>query len=150
MKTGTDTYIQWKQEHYHQDVIKSYSSYICHNPARKTTRLTASSFPTESPYPLAIFPSHFLMIFGKVTPLPLKKRGRSSNYGLMRRNVILSVYNIEPHILIKYKQLCRKNVELKVSFVCTIYLTSKRFCICVGTCMWNHTPLLKGPEMTAK
>ena len=27
MKTGTDTYIQWKKEDYDQDVIKSYSSY---------------------------------------------------------------------------------------------------------------------------
>ena len=35
MKTWNDTYIQGKQEHCDQDVIKSCSSYICLTPARK-------------------------------------------------------------------------------------------------------------------
>ena len=78
MKTGTDTYIQRKQEHYDQDVIKSYNSYICHAPARKNTQTnTIPHFPTESqpsldvPYPSANFPSpSFLRFFGKVTPSP--------------------------------------------------------------------------------
>ena len=43
MKTRTDTYIQWKKEHYDQNVIKSYSSYICHTPASKNTQ--ANSIP---------------------------------------------------------------------------------------------------------
>ena len=36
---------------YDQDVIKRYSGYICHAPARKIPRLTAflTPFPTESP-----------------------------------------------------------------------------------------------------
>ena len=36
---------------YDQDVIKRYSDYICHTPARKIPRLTAflTPFPTESP-----------------------------------------------------------------------------------------------------
>ena len=63
MKTGTDTYIQWKWEHYDQYVIKSYSSYIYHTPAR----LTASPLPFSNFY---IPP--FLGIFGKVNP-PFKK-----------------------------------------------------------------------------
>ena len=33
METGTDNYTRWKQEHYDEDVINSYSSYICHTPA---------------------------------------------------------------------------------------------------------------------
>ena len=33
MKTGTDTYIQWKQDD--QDVVKSCNSYICHTSAKK-------------------------------------------------------------------------------------------------------------------
>ena len=43
MKTGTDTYIQWKQERYDQDVIKSYSSCICLTPARKNTQTNSIS-----------------------------------------------------------------------------------------------------------
>ena len=45
MKIGTDTYIQGKQEHCDQDVIKSYSSFQL----KKIPRLTASPFPTEFP-----------------------------------------------------------------------------------------------------
>ena len=33
MKTEIDIYIQWKHEYYDQDVIKSYSRYICHTPS---------------------------------------------------------------------------------------------------------------------
>ena len=73
MKTETDTYIQWKQEHYDQDVIKSYVGYICHNPARKIPRLTASPhlriLPTSSNFSISLF----LGIFGNVSPPPLKK-----------------------------------------------------------------------------
>ena len=87
MKTGTDTYIQWKQEHYDQDVIKSYSSYIYHTPARKKILILTASPPLSYRiplflgllYPSAIFPPPpFLGIFSKVNP-PFKKRG--SNYG---------------------------------------------------------------------
>ena len=45
MKTWNDTYIQGKQEHCDQDVIKSYSSFQL----KKIPRLTASPFPTEFP-----------------------------------------------------------------------------------------------------
>ena len=45
MKTGSDTYIQWNMEYYDQDVIKSYSSYICHTLLEKIPRLTASPLP---------------------------------------------------------------------------------------------------------
>ena len=34
----------------------------------------------------------------------------------MRRNVVLSAGIIEPHMLIKHRQLCWKNVQPKVSF----------------------------------
>ena len=37
MKTGTGTYIKWQQEHYDQNVTKSYSNYIYHTLARKNT-----------------------------------------------------------------------------------------------------------------
>ena len=80
MKTGIDTYIQWKQEHYGQDLIKSYSSYICHTLARKNTQTNSiPSFPTESPLlriPLPFRNSSippFLEIFGKVNLPPLKR-----------------------------------------------------------------------------
>ena len=74
MKTGTDTYIQWKQKHYDQDVIRSYSSYICHTLARKNTQTNnISPFPAESPlvrippYPSVNFPPpSTLWGFGKV------------------------------------------------------------------------------------
>ena len=71
MKTGTDSYIQWKLEHYDQDVIKRYSRYICLTQARKIPRLTADPFPTEppppppflgSPYPSEFF--HSLLSWG--------------------------------------------------------------------------------------
>ena len=73
MKTGTDTYIQWKQEHYDQDVIKSYSSYICHTPQlEQIPKLTASPLSYTIPPTLLQFchPS-FLGIFGKINPPPL-------------------------------------------------------------------------------
>ena len=75
MKTGSDTYNQCKQEHYDQDVMKSYSGYICHTPARKIPRLTASPLSYRIPPLLMIRPtvqqfSHppFPGIFGKVSP----------------------------------------------------------------------------------
>ena len=53
---------------------------------------------------------------------------------------------VEPHILIKHRQLCRKDVQPKVSFACAIYHTSKHFCTCVDACAaCNCTPLLKRP-----
>ena len=52
---------------------------------------------------------------------------------------------IEPHILIKHRQLCSKNMYPKVSFACTIYGTSKHCSACVGACACGHTPLLQGP-----
>ena len=48
MKTGTDTYINGNKNA-DQDVIKSYSRYICLTQARKIPRLTADPFPTEPP-----------------------------------------------------------------------------------------------------
>ena len=50
MKTGTDTYIQWK-EHYDQDVIKSGTVVTFATPQlEKTPGLTGSPpFPTGSP-----------------------------------------------------------------------------------------------------
>ena len=81
MKTGNDTYIQWKQELYDQDVIKSYS-YICHTPTRKIPRLITSPTFLQNPPLLGIpllFSNFsiflFLGIFGKVIP-PQKGRGR--------------------------------------------------------------------------
>ena len=52
---------------------------------------------------------------------------------------------IEPHMLIKHRQLCSENVYSKVSFARAIYHTSKHFCACVGKCTCDPTPLLKGP-----
>ena len=82
MKTGTDTYIQWKQEHYDQDVVKSYNSYICDTLARiNTQKNNIPPFPTESllriPPTLQQFsyPSLSLGIFDKVNPPPFKKGG---------------------------------------------------------------------------
>ena len=50
MKTGTDIQIQWKQEEYDQNLIKSDSSYICYTPARKTLRRTTyPPFLDDSP-----------------------------------------------------------------------------------------------------
>ena len=66
MKTGTDTYIQWKQEHYDQDAIKSYCSQTCHLLARKIPRLTSS--------PLSYRIPSFLGIFVKVNP-PFREEG---------------------------------------------------------------------------
>ena len=70
MKTGTDTYINGNKNA-DQDVIKSYSRYICLTQARKIPRLTADPFPTEppppppflgSPYPSEFF--HSLLSWG--------------------------------------------------------------------------------------
>ena len=74
MEIVTDTYIQWKEEHYDQDLIKSW--YICHTPARKNTQTNSIlPFPTESPpflgshLPFKKFSiAPFLGIFGKVNP----------------------------------------------------------------------------------
>ena len=82
MKTGIDTYIQWKQEHYDQDVIKSYSSYICDIPAGKNTQtnslnpLSHRIPPSQDPPPPTLqqfFHPPFLGFFDKI-----KKGG--SNY----------------------------------------------------------------------
>ena len=50
MKTGTDTYIQWKKEHYDQFVIKTGRVVtLAITQLEKIPRLTVSpSFPTES------------------------------------------------------------------------------------------------------
>ena len=50
----------------------------------------------------------------------------------------------EPHILIKQRQLYSKNLEQKVSFACVINRTSKHFSACVGACLCDRMPLLKG------
>ena len=47
----------------------------------------------------------------------------------------------EPRILIKHRQLCKKNV----SFARGIFHTSKYFCECVGACAYDRTSLVKGP-----
>ena len=62
----------------------------------------------------------------------------------MRRNVVLA-HIIELHILIKPRQLCRKNVSPKISVGCAIYHRSKHFCACVGACVCNCMPFLKEP-----
>ena len=62
MKAGTDTYIQWKQEYYDEDVIKSYSSYICHTPARKNVQ-TNSIPPLTQNSPLLMIPSTLQQFF---------------------------------------------------------------------------------------
>ena len=51
----------------------------------------------------------------------------------------------EPHMLIKHRQLCSKIVKSKVSFVHAIYHISKHFRACVGACVCDCRPLLKGP-----
>ena len=59
----------------------------------------------------------------------------------MRRNVVLT----ESHFLIKHRQLCRKNLQLRVSFACAIYHRSKHSCASVGTSTFNRNQLQKGP-----
>ena len=61
--------------YYDPDVIKSYFSYICHTPARKIPRLTASPLSCRispflgSPLPFSNFSiPPFLGTFGKVNP----------------------------------------------------------------------------------
>ena len=63
MKTGTDTYIPWKQEYSDQDVIKSRSNNICPTPAEYPLLFSNFSIPP------------FLGIFGKVSSPLLKKEG---------------------------------------------------------------------------
>ena len=92
METVSDTYIQWKQEHYDQDVIKS--QYICHTPARKNTQTNSiPPFPTESPF-LRISPC-----LSKILPCPsflgflvrsispFKQEG-GSNYVVLSRGIL--------------------------------------------------------------
>ena len=74
MKTWNDTYIQGKQEHCDQDVIKSYSSFQL----KKIPRLTASPFPTEfpllrMPLPFSNFsiPLFFRFLVSSIPPLVL-------------------------------------------------------------------------------
>ena len=85
MKTGTESYIHWKQKHYYQDVIKS--QYICHTQARKNTQNNSilpflQNFPLlQIPLPLPFnfsIPLPFLGIFGQANP-PFKQKG-ASNY----------------------------------------------------------------------
>ena len=59
--------------------------------------------------------------------------------------MLFQLHITEPHILIKHRQLCRKNVQPKVSSARVIYHMSKYICVCVGTCVCNCKPLLKGP-----
>ena len=51
---------------------------------------------------------------------------------------------IHPLNLIKHRQVGSKIVYPKLSFACVIYCTSKHICGCVGACVCDHTPLLKG------
>ena len=71
-----------------QDVIKSYSSYICHTPSKEYAEYTEY---TEFPLPFSNFSiSSFLGIFGKVNPSPppkkKKKGGGGVNYGKIANN----------------------------------------------------------------
>ena len=90
MKTETDTYIQQKQEHYDQDIIKSYSSYISHTPARTNTQ--TNSIPLSYTIP-PILPQFchppFLGIFGKVNPplpYPFKNAGIRTCANILGQN----------------------------------------------------------------
>ena len=56
----------------------------------------------------------------------------------MRRNVVLSIFN-------RITYLDQTEMLSNVLFVCAIYHASSHFYICVGACMCNPTPLLKGP-----
>ena len=79
MKIGTDTYIQGKQEHCDQDVIKSCSSYICLTPARKN--IQTNSIPPflqnppflGCPLPFSNFsiPLFFRFLVSSIPPLVL-------------------------------------------------------------------------------
>ena len=71
-----------------QDVIKSYSSHICHTPSKEYAEYTEY---TEFPLPFSNFSiSSFLGIFGKVNPSPppkkKKKKGGGVNYGKIANN----------------------------------------------------------------
>ena len=75
MKIGTDTYIQGKQEHCDQDVIKSCSSYICLTPARKNIQTNSIPPFLQNPPLLRMPPTiqqffhpPFLEVFGKFNP----------------------------------------------------------------------------------
>ena len=62
-----------------QDVIKSYSSYICHTPSKEYAEYTEY---TEFPLPFSNFSiSSFLGIFGKVNPSPQKKKKKTPGGG---------------------------------------------------------------------
>ena len=73
MKRGADTYIQWKQEHYDQDVIKLQLLHLLH-PSQKNTQTNSippflQNPPSQDPPTLQqFFHSPFLWIFGKVNP----------------------------------------------------------------------------------
>ena len=79
MKTWNDTYIQGKQEHCDQDVIKSCSSYICLTPARKN--IQTNSIPPflqnppflGCPLPFSNFsiPLFFRFLVSSIPPLVL-------------------------------------------------------------------------------
>ena len=130
MKTGVDTNIQWKQEHYGQDVIKSYSSYICHTLARQNTQPNSIlSFPTESPLlriPLpfsnsSIPPPPFLEIFGKINHPPLKRGwgwGVRTMYNLrdcgsQSHKILRKLSNTRPNrsLLTIYKSFMRPHLD---------------------------------------
>ena len=46
-----------------------------------------------------------------------------------------------------HRQLCRKDVQPKVSFARAIYHMSKHFCACVDVCTCDRMPLLKRPAI---
>ena len=82
MKTETDAYIQWKQEHYDQDVIKIYSSYTCHTPEKypEYPPPPHPPFATESPLPFGNFSIPPFLEF-LVRSIPKKRGGgREGSY----------------------------------------------------------------------
>ena len=98
-----------ENRNFDQDVIKSYSSYICHTTARKITRLKEYPLyyrllhpPSDPPYPSANFPSPpFFGFLVRSIPLPLFKKG-SSNFGSPSILMENCNHRISPFISILY------------------------------------------------
>ena len=129
METVTDTYIQWKWEHYDQDVIKS--QYICHTPARKNTQTNSiPSFPTKSPLPFKTFPiPPFLGIFGKVNPTLLKKKfGRGGQL-----TMCVYIYKFTKTNVLKVKL-----IQSSIAHVCVLCILQYSFNSPNYGCVYLH------------